>query len=91
MPDKEPTRDERIRGERDLGEMERVVLYLLTDPTTYPTVWSVADIGREMQYYDPEALVHPLVSAGLAHIISDEFVFATPAAFHMVSLTGQIA
>jgi hypothetical protein len=75
---------------RDWGDMERSVLYLLTDPENQPTVWSIPDIGREMAYYDPDALVEPLWRAGLVHRIGKEFAFATPSAFHFVSLVGQV-
>jgi hypothetical protein len=50
---------------------------------------SVADIGREIEYFDPEALVRPLCGVGLLHHVSDGFVIATPAAFHMASLVGH--
>jgi hypothetical protein len=75
--------------DRDFGDMERAVLYLLTDPERHPTIWSVADIGREIQYFDPEAIVYPLRNAGLVHRIG-EYVFATPAAFHWVGLVGHV-
>jgi hypothetical protein len=51
MPDENPT-----RGDRDFGDVERAVLYLLTDPERHPTVWSVPAIGREIEF-DPEAVV----------------------------------
>lgn len=43
------------------------IVYLLTDPDRYPTVWSIADIGREMSDQDPMAVVLPLCEAGLLH------------------------
>jgi hypothetical protein len=90
MPDENPTPGENLtRGERDWGNMERDVIYLLTSPESEPTVWSVADIGREVEYFDPEALVRPLCGKGLLHQISEGFVAATPAAFHMASLVGH--
>jgi hypothetical protein len=53
------------RGEREFEEMERIALYLLTDPENQPTIWSIPDIGRAMAYYDPrDALVEPLHRAG---------------------------
>ncbi len=92
MPDENPTPGPPwTRGERNWGEMERTVLYLLTDPESQPTVWSIPDIGREMAYYDPDALVEPLHRAGLVHRLGKEFVFATPSAFHFVSLVGHVA
>jgi hypothetical protein len=84
MPDPNPTPD------RDFGDLERDALYSLTDPQRSPTIWSVPDIGRELDYLDAEAVVYPLYSAGLVHKTSDGFVFATPAAFHLVSLVGHV-
>jgi hypothetical protein len=70
--------------------MERSVVYLLTDPLRYPAIWSVPDIGREIEYFDPEEVVRPLQGAGLIHRTSDGFVFATAAAFRMVQMVGQV-
>jgi hypothetical protein len=90
MPDENPTPGSHLTmGERDWGQMERSVVYLLTDPCCQPTVWSVADIGRELEYFDPEALTRPLCGKGLLHRIGEGFVIATPAAFHMASLVGH--
>jgi hypothetical protein len=69
--------------------LEREVVYLLTDPEHHPPVWRIADLGRELDYFDPNSLVNPLVQAGPMHRLSDEFVIATPAAYKMVGLTGQ--
>jgi hypothetical protein len=85
MPD-ESTHNVRMR---DFGEMERDVVYLLTDPCRQPTVWTVPDIGREIETSDPEAVVRPLVNAGLLHTIGGGVVIATPAAFHLTSLVGH--
>ena len=76
--------------ERRWDELERAVLYLLTDPDRYPMVWSVADLGRELDYFDPDSIVYPLRRAGLVHKTSDGFVFATAAAFRMVRIVGQV-
>jgi hypothetical protein len=84
MPDPNPN------DTRDFGELERGVLYLLTDPEQYPPVWSIPDIGKEMDYFDPEAVVYRLHNAGLAHQTTDGFVFATAAAFRMVQIVGQV-
>jgi hypothetical protein len=84
MPDENPIRD------RDFGDMERDVVYLLTDPERQPTVWSVPDIGRQIDYFDAGAVILPLHRAGLIHKTSDDLVFATPAAFHLVSLVGHV-
>jgi len=50
----------------------------------------LADIGRELEARDPDAVVRPLVNAGLANRTSDGYVFATPAAYKMVALVGQV-
>jgi hypothetical protein len=91
MPDNPTPREKLTRGDRNFGDMERDVVYLLTEPCQLPTLWSVADIGREMQYFDPEALILPLQCAGLVYKTSDDFVFATPAAFRMASLVEHAA
>jgi hypothetical protein len=70
--------------------MEREVVYLLTDPEHHPPIWCIADLGRELDYFDPKSLVDPLVQARLLHRLSDEFVIATPAAYEVVGLTGQV-
>ena len=91
MPDENPTPGPHLtRGDRDFGDMERDVVYLLTDPCRQPTVWSIADIGREIEFFDPESLIRPLCHAGLVYRMGDDFVLATPAAFHMASLVGPV-
>jgi hypothetical protein len=85
MPN-ESTRSEPSPWER----RELAALNLLTDPSHYPTLWAVADIGRELEDSDPEAVVQPLVNAGLLYRTGDALVFATPAAFHLTSLAGHV-
>jgi hypothetical protein len=75
---------------RDFGNMERDALYLLTDPGRQPPIWSVPDIGRELDYHDPQCVIEPLFRFGLIYKTSDGFVFATPAAYHLVSLVGHV-
>jgi hypothetical protein len=75
---------------RDWDVMERETLYLLTDTGRYPPIWSIADVGREIEHYDPEAVIRPLRNAGLIHRTSDGFIFATAAAFRMVQMVGQV-
>jgi hypothetical protein len=85
MPNAEPNEQE-----RKWDDLERSLLYLLTDPDHYPTVWSVSDIGRELDYFDPESVVYPLRRAGLVHKTADGFVFATQAAFRLVQIIGHV-
>jgi len=75
---------------RKWDSMERDVLYLLTDPDHFLPIWSIADIGREIEYHDPETVVRPLRNAGLIHRTSDDFVFATLAAFRLAQMVGQV-
>jgi hypothetical protein len=50
----------------------------------------VADVGRELDYFDPEAVVMPLIGTGLVHKTSDGFVLAAPAAFRMVQMVDRV-
>jgi hypothetical protein len=52
---------------RDFGDMERDVVYLLTDPSRQPTVWLIADIGREIDD-DTFAASHRCETADLSHV-----------------------
>ena len=83
MPDENPI------PERDFGVLERETFYLMTS-SEQPPVWALADIGRELDTHDPEAIVRPLVCAGLLYRTRDGFVFATPAAFKWVELVGHV-
>lgn len=85
MPDDEP--NERMR---EWDVMEREAVYAMTDPERFPPVWSVADLGRELETNEPEAVLRPLVNAGLVNRSSEDFVFATPAAFKWVELVGRV-
>jgi hypothetical protein len=75
--------------ERDFGVLDREAVYLVTDPEQ-PSIWAMADIGRELETHDPEAIVRPLVNAGLLYRTSEDYVFASPAAFKMVAMVGRI-
>jgi hypothetical protein len=84
MPDENPTPAERY------SMMEREAVYLLTDPGEHPPIYSVADIGRQLETSDPDAILRPLRNAGLIHRMG-EFVFATPAAYRMVGIVGRVS
>jgi hypothetical protein len=75
---------------REYDAMEREAVYLLTDPEHHPPIWSLADIGRQMETSDPMAVIRPLRDAGLVNVTSENYVFATPAAYKMVGLVGQV-
>jgi Mn-dependent DtxR family transcriptional regulator len=74
---------------RAYNEMERDVLYLLTEPGDCQPLWSVEDIGREMETDDPMALIHGLIRAGLVNRTTDRFVFATRAGVRMAQLVDR--
>ena len=86
MPENEPNE----QAEK-WDALEREAVYLLTDPDRYPLVWSVADLGRELDHHDPDSVVRPLVGAGLLHRLGDGFVVATAAAYRMVQFVGHVA
>ena len=69
--------------------LARETVYLMTS-SDQPPVWALADIGRELATHDPEALVGPLVCSGLLYRTGDDFVFASPAAYRMVQMTGHV-
>ena len=69
--------------------MERETVDLLTDPTRQPPIWALADIDRELETHDPEAIVRPLVDAGLVNRTSEDLVFATRGASTWVQLVGH--
>jgi hypothetical protein len=87
MPDENPTRD---RTE-ELDTVERDILYLLTGLEGDQPVWSVSDLGGEMESTDAaEVAVNGLHRAGLIHQTSDGFVFASRAGVHVVQLIGHV-
>jgi Mn-dependent DtxR family transcriptional regulator len=86
----QPIPDDLSNQASKYDDLERDVLYLLTDPERYQAIWSVEDIGREMDYSEPTVPVRGLHTAGLIHKTADGFVFATRAAFRLVQIVGQV-
>jgi Mn-dependent DtxR family transcriptional regulator len=74
---------------REYDEKERDIVYLLTEPGDCQSIWSVEDIGREMETDDPMALIHGLIRAGLVNRTRDGFVFATRAGVRMAQLVDR--
>lgn len=74
---------------RAFDVMERDVLYLLTEPNDCQPLWSVEDIGREIESDEPMVPIRGLLRAGLIHRTSDGFVFATRAGVRMVQLVDR--
>jgi hypothetical protein len=69
---------------------ERDVLYLLTEPSEGQPLWSVEDIGREIESTEPIVPVRGLLRAGLVNQTSDGYVFATRAAVRVVQMVGHV-
>ncbi len=85
MPDENP--NEQMRK---WDALEREAVYVMTEPERYPPIWSVEDLSRELEIRDPDAVLRPLVNAGLVHRIGEDVVFASASAFKMVALVGQV-
>jgi hypothetical protein len=75
---------------RSFDEIERDVLYLLTDPESGEPLWSVEDIGREIESTEPIVPVRGLLRAGLINRTTDGYIFATRAAVRMVAMVGHV-
>jgi hypothetical protein len=74
----------------ELDEAERDIVYLLTDPDDNQPIWSVDDIGREIESTErAQVAVNGLARAGLVNRTSDKHVFATRAAVRMVQVVGH--
>jgi Mn-dependent DtxR family transcriptional regulator len=73
-------------AERD---RERDILYLLTNPNDNQPVWSVEDLGRELEAFDVIDNVNSLQRAGLVNHTSDGYVFATRATVRLIRTVGQ--
>jgi hypothetical protein len=73
-----------------LDEIERNVLYLLTEPNDGQPLWSLEDIGRAIESTDPLMSVRGLHRAGLVNITSDGYVFATRAGVRLLQLIGHV-
>jgi hypothetical protein len=70
--------------------LEREAVYLMTDPDRFQPIWSVEDIGRELEVENALDVVRPLIRAGLVNRTGDGYVFATRAAVRMVQMVGQV-
>jgi hypothetical protein len=74
---------------RTSDELERDVIYLLTDNPEGHRHWSVQEVGNEIESEGEAAdALRGLARAGLIHRDSDDFVFATRAAIRFRELTG---
>ncbi len=86
MSDEKPIRD--VAAEFD--ELERDLLYLLTDPDCVQPIWSVDDLGRALERPSRALeVVRGLHRAGLIHKTSDGYVFATRAGVRMAQIVDR--
>lgn len=86
MPDSQTTRDD----PRSDDEIERDILYLLTDREDGPTLWTIDEVNGAIERTDAVDHVGALVRHGLAHETSDSFVFASLAGVRVVEITGRV-
>jgi hypothetical protein len=76
--------------EYGLGEIERNLLYQLTQPEDGQPLWSREDLAREMEVKDVDDYVRSLKRGGLVYETSDGFVFASRAAVRWVQMVGHV-
>ncbi|MBA3809401.1 MAG: hypothetical protein H0X28_13575 [Solirubrobacterales bacterium] len=62
----------------------------MTQPEDGQPLWSVEDIGREMETDEPITFVRGLQRAGLVNVTADGFVFATRAGVRVTQLIGHV-
>jgi hypothetical protein len=71
--------------------VEREVLYLLTGMSGPQQLWSMPELGREVEHADAaQVAVNSLRRAGLVHQTTDGFVFASRAGVRIVQLVGHV-
>ena len=88
MPDTYPNRSN-LRD--DAHYIEREILFALTNPCDNQPLWSLEDLGRELD--DQLAVkdaIYQLQTAGLIHRTTDGFVFATRATVRLIQIIGRI-
>jgi hypothetical protein len=72
---------------------EREALYTLVpgDDQGWQGMWSVEDVGREIDHSDdPMAVLRPLINAGLVHEPAKGYVFASRAGIKAVAMIGKV-
>jgi hypothetical protein len=74
-----------------LNRVEQEILYLLTGMKGEQPIWSLEDLGREVDDSDDaEVSVAGLLQAGLINRTSDGFVFATRAGVRAIQMVGHV-
>lgn len=87
MPAENPTRHDDPRSDSDI---ERDILYCLTDTDDGQPLWSADDIGRNLGLRHPGDYTYGLRRAGLIHETTDGFIFATRAGVRSVQMIGRV-
>ncbi len=85
MPDEQPSPETL----RPMDDIERDLLYLLTQPDGHP-IWTRDDLARELNVRNAGDYLHGLRRAGLVHETTDQHVFASRAAVRLIELTGAM-
>jgi hypothetical protein len=85
MPDEQPIPDPLDRAR----EIERDILYLLTEPEDNQPLWTLEDLAREMQEPSITDYIRPLQCSGLVHRTSDGHVFASLATVRHIQIVGH--
>ena len=85
MPDQQPTPDPCIEAR----QVERDILYLLTDPDDHQPLWTLEDLEREMEDPDTSYYINSLQRAGLIHRTTDGHIFASRAAVRHIQIVGR--
>jgi hypothetical protein len=85
MPDAQPIPDALAKHR----ETELDILYLLTDPEDNQPLWTLGDLGREIETPEIIDYIRPLQASGLLHRTADGHVFASRAAVRQIQLVGH--
>ncbi|MGA2454720.1 MAG: hypothetical protein ABSG93_14480 [Solirubrobacteraceae bacterium] len=74
-----------------LDRIEQDVLYLLTGMKGEQPIWSIEDLGREVEHAeDADIACRGLQQAGLIYRTSDGHVFASRAGVRAVQMSGHV-
>ena len=86
MPDVQPTRA-RLH---EPDEVQRDILYALTEPEDNQPLWTIEELALEMEDRCVIDNVNALHRAGLIHRTSDGYIFASRAAVRHIQMVGRV-
>lgn len=86
MPDSQPM----ASRDRDPDEVNRDILYALTEPDEHRPLWTIEELARELG--DPCIIDHvnELDRAGLIHVTADGYIFASRSAVRHIQMVGRV-